>query len=74
MKPEEKYLKEETEIKNKNNVENKNTKDNTFKFQLYFYLKYIYHLIFSFIFTLASKKYFINKCNISNIIYIFYYL
>ena len=74
MKPAVKYLKEETEMENKNKIENRNTKDNAFKFHLYFYLKYIYHLIFNFIFTLESKICFISKCNISNIINIFYYL
>ena len=75
MKPGEKYLKEETEVKNKNNIENRNTKDNnTFKFQSHSYIKYIYHLIFCFIFALVSEIFFSYECDISNKIYMFCYL
>ena len=61
-------------MKNKNNSEKENKKDNSFKFQLYSYLNYIYNLFFSFILALLTNLYLISKCNISFIIYIFDYL
>ena len=57
-----KYIKKEAKIKYNNNIEN----NNLFKYQ-FSYLKYIYNLIFIFIFILPSNT-FINK--ISDLSYI----